>query len=878
MILDDKICRLAYLSGIEVQTSVENKAYLLQAMGILSKDFSLNDCDNVFNNCQLVDDLIKQHKDAEFVSIMHHVPILRQNRVKDLTISLPEGASKIHWNLFEDGKNPYKGETQISELEPVYGENCTRKVDGIRYQKYKFKFPFEVKLGYHNVEFGFQNKDGRTISQSSRLISAPEKCFDRIGIDEGKKTWGVPVQLYEQVSENNLGIGNYSDLAQLGNLLGKHGAGILGVNPLHAMRDDQPENASPYEPDSRMFHNYIYLDVTAVKEFKEDPEIRDYYHSKEFQEKVNRNRRKGYVDYALTQELVDDILHRCFRTFIMNKKTEDYKRFCVFCDDLGDDLEKYATFRAISKIMAKQDPAPMSWRQWPKELRDPNSEAITKFRAENRDAINFYKYAQWLTKHQLHQVHETCLSSGMKIGVYKDDAVGCSCSSYEAWGYQGLYLKASAGAPPDVLSQNGQNWNVLGFNPIELQKVGYEPYRKILEATMQDAGCIRIDHVLQLQRLYMIPEGKSEREGSFVYYNSDELMAMVALESHLHQTMIIGEDLGEIPNGFREKLEDFGILSYRVLPFEREWGFMRGNGSNAMHLPHEYPKASVCATSTHDTLTVMAQWNVQDIYHQLALGFLNKEQANDKFEQYATQREALNWAMSETGSWERVGGKPCKNPRQEANMIPEKYVQAVADYLASGNSTIMLIPFSDIFCSKEMGNIPGIKEMSMSEKDATLNIPSNMAYPNWRKKMHIPIEHMDKVPEFKEITGIINQYRPDGNNGKGRYLQFHRMGEHNESVIDFEHYQRIYNIIKYRQDFEFSNLIKSRYSEKYRDFLERRRIATQKRFSEQAEDYNQHKHSLRDNSQPNGHKYNLELESKKEQVLHLALQAKSKIV
>lgn len=847
MILDEKICRLAYLSGIEVQTSVENKAYLLQAMGILNKDFSLDDKDNVFNNCQLVDDLIKKHKDAEFVSLMHHTPILRQNRVKDLAISLPQGVTKIHWNLLEDGKNSYKGEMQVSELELVRSDNSTRSVDGIQYQKYKFKFPFEIKLGYHNIEFSFQNKDGKTISQSSRLISAPEKCYDRIGINEGKKTWGVPVQLYEQVSENNLGIGNYSDLAQIGNVLGKQGAGILGVNPLHAMRDDQPENASPYEPDSRMFYNYLYLDVTAIKEFKEDSEIQDYFHSKEFQNKVNRNRRKGYVDYAITQELVDDVLGRCFNKFISNKKTEDYKRFCVFCDDLGDDLEKYATFRALSKMMAMKDPAPVSWRQWPEDLRDPNSQTVNKFREENRNAINFYKYAQWLTKHQLHQVHEACMNSGMNIGLYTDMAVGCSCKGFEAWNYQGLYLKAAAGAPPDVLSQNGQNWNVLGFNPLKLQEAGYEPYRKIMEANMEFSGCIRIDHVLQLQRLYMIPEGKSEREGSFVYYNSDELMAMVALESHLHKTMIIGEDLGEVPNGFREKLEDFGILSYRVLPFEREWGFLGGNGSNAMHLPNEYPRASVCATSTHDTPTLMGQWNVQDIYQKQMFGFLSQEQANDKFEQYATQREALNWALSETGSWEQVGGKPSQNPRQEASNIPEKYVQAVADYLGRSNSAVMLIPFADIFCTKEMGNIPGIKEMDMSDKAVTLDIPSDKAYPNWRKKMHIPVEHMDKVSEFREITSIINNHRADGNNGKGHFFQFHRMGEQNESVIDFEHYQRIYNIIKYRQDFEFSNLIKSRYSEKYREYIEKRRQTTQQRYAEQAESYNQYKDSICEN-------------------------------
>ena len=192
-------------------------------------------------------------------------------------------------------------------------------------------------------------------------------------------------------------------------------------------------------------------------------------------------------------------------------------------------------------------------------------------------------------------------------------------------------MKASAGAPPDILSQNGQNWNLLGFNPLELRKKGYEPYKKIMEANMKYSGCLRIDHVLQLQRLYMIPEGKTN--GAFVYYNADELMAMVALESHLNKCMVIGEDLGQLPEGFREKLEDFGILSYRVLPFEREWGYKSGCGSNAMHHPEAYPQMSVCSTSTHDTLGILAQWDVRDIYRMRMFDYISSEQANEKFEQ-----------------------------------------------------------------------------------------------------------------------------------------------------------------------------------------------------------------------------------------------------
>lgn len=847
MILEDPINRLAELFGIEANASIDNKIQLLKAQGVLSKDFNAYDKDSVYNNAMFLKDKIDKQVDSEYVNVVHQVSILRQNRVNELVISLPEGVDVVNWTLFEEDKVPYHDEVSLTSLEPFqeHNQDCVREIDGINYRKYKFSFPFEINLGYHNIEFSFDNpEDGRRVIHKSRLIAAPEKCYDGLQIRDGKKTWGVPVQLYEQVSENNLGIGNFSDLAQIGNILGKNGAGILGVNPLHAMRDDQPENASPYEPDSRMFFNYIYLDVTAIPEFKNNLDIRSHYHSPEFQQKVEHNRRKAHVDYALTQELVDDIIWRCFYKFTDNKKSEDYKRFCVFCDTHGDDLEKYATFRALCRHMSQQNPAPINWRQWPEEYRNPKSETVTKFRQENREWINFYKYSQWQCHHQMENVQKTCLSSGMKIGLYTDNAVGCSCRGFEAWNYPDLYLKASAGAPPDVLSQSGQNWNILGFNPIKLRESGYEPYRKIIHNNMQYAGCTRIDHVLQLQRLYMIPEGKSPQDGAFIHYNSDELMAIVALESHRHKTMVIGEDLGMIPDGFRPKLEDFGILSYRVLPFEREWGFLSGHGTNAMKHPNEYPTTSVCSTSTHDTPTLVNQWNVQDVYQKQKFGLIDQQQANEKFEQYATQREALNYALYEKGSWERVGGKACNAPRQDAAKLPDKYIQAVADYMGQSNSAIMLMPFSDIFGTKEMGNIPGTKEVSFSEKKAILEIPTEKAYPNWRKKMHIPVEHIDKVPILKEVAGILNHYRPHGNNGKGHYYQFTRMGEQKETVVDFDRYLRLYEHINEDEKFSQENIIKNRYSLTRCAYLDKRTQETKNHYDSQQRKYDSFKTAI----------------------------------
>ncbi len=849
---------LAYMSGIELHATIDEKVGLLKAMNILDEsfDYRTQDGQKYWENIRTVEGLIEKKKNDRFINIVRTVPILRENKVETIEISLPDGVKKLKWDFYED-EDPrkyykgeialeesdrfYSGEVSVDELEKIEysGDEVTRTINGTTYRKYRFKFPFHVRMGYHSVEFSYINKDGIETAQKTRLIAAPEKCYDRLGIKEGKKTWGVPVQLYEQVSENNLGIGNYSDLAQLGYILGKNGAGILGVNPVHANRSDQPENASPYSPDSRMFFNYIYLDVTAVEEFKRSKEIQDYYNNNpEFQKKLERNRRCAYVDYTTTQELVDDIMHKCYEEFKKRDNKEDYNRYRVYCDSQDGILEMYATFRALNDYFSKQKPMPLNWKYWPKEYKNPKSPEFLRFVEEHKDEIEFYKYTQWQCTKQLSTVKDSCLNSGMKIGLYMDMAVGASPKGFEAWYYSDLFIKGSAGAMPDDLSPAGQVWNVLGFNPSRLQEEGYEPYRKILEANMKYAGCIRIDHVLQLNRLYFhLDNGE---KGNYVYYNTEELLAIVALESHRNKTMIIGEDIGNTTDHFRRQMEEYGILSYKVLPFERESDCYR-----SMRRPEHYPELSVCATSTHDTPTLVNQWNVKDIWQKAALRFYNKETIDGMLEQYASQREALNWMLEHYGCWKEVGGKMCADPRREANNVPAKYEQAVAAWLARSKSAIMLMPFSDILGVSEVGNIPGTLDIDVthSGKRGLMEVSGNNGrfYPNWRKKLHIPLEHIEDVDTFKDIADILNYYRGDGNDGRGRYYQFERSGSNKESTVDFEKAKRLYNIIRYKEEYQLSSTIKRRYGEKFFARWKRRSDDVLLRYDEFLKDWNEHR-------------------------------------
>lgn len=840
--IDTGLGKLADLCGIEYQSESEVKVNMLKAMDVLddSFDYYATDPEVREKNLNLICKLIRNKMDANFINIVHHVPVLRQNRVDTIEVSLPDGVQNLKWDFYED-ENPkkyyagmvefddsakvYSGQIAIKDLEPCWENNRdnAHTINGVVYRKYRFKFPFDVRLGYHNAVFSYVDCNGVEHAQRTHLISAPERCYDGLGIKEGHKTWGVPVQLYEQVSENNLGIGNYSDLAQLGYILGKNGAGVMGVNPLHASRDDLPENASPYSPDCRMFFNYIYLDVTAIEEFKNYPEIREYYESEAIQKKIEKNRRKAYVDYTATQELVDDILMRCYKKFQLTPDSEDHNLFEVFCDSQDGILDMYAVFHALSRHFANQNPRPLNWTYWPEEFKNPNSPAVRRFMEEHKDEVGFYKYAQYQCSKQIAEVKETCLNAGMKIGLYTDMAVGVSTKGFEAWYYPDLFIKGSAGAAPDELSPIGQVWNLLGFNPIKLQEQGYEPYRRILEANMKYAGCMRIDHVLQLNRLYFKP--KDGEKGTFIYYNSEELMALVALESHRHKTMIIGEDIGATTDEFRRRMEDYGILSYKVLPFERE-----NDVFHSMRRPENYPQYSVCATSTHDTPTLVNQWNVQHVWLMKKLGFYDEKVTDGIFEQFASQREALNWVLDYYGCWQAVGGCKCEHPREDANYVPEKYVPAVAYYMAQANSAIMMMPFSDIFGTSEMGNIPGVSEMSAYSannsdgKNSLMDIQGSneRIYHNWRQKMHIWIEIIEQIDSFRENVSILNKYRPDGNDGKGQYYQFERLGNNFPSTIDFAKARRLYNILRYRDEYTLSQLLKHRYSDAFKNRIERR--------------------------------------------------------
>ncbi|MGN0905035.1 MAG: 4-alpha-glucanotransferase [Alphaproteobacteria bacterium] len=817
--------QLAVMSGIDEHASIENKQSLLVALDVLPPQGEMSDADYA----GLVNKTLNKSLDEQYTRPLPPVCVLRKDRQKKVEFVVPAGKENeiVSWRVAEENGKNHNGQIRVADTQAVYGSDgqpMRREINGVTYEKRSFEMPADMEIGYHSLEMAIP---GQPLSKT-QMIFAPTKCYDPIDIANGGKAWGVPVQLYEQRSDENQGIGDFSDLAEIADTIGKHGAGILGVNPLHAMFQNAPEEASPYSPASRTYFNHLYLDVTAVPDFEKSDNAQLIYDSPEYEAKRRKAQDVSDVDYTTAFELKMPILEECYEAFMKDGDKERHRKFNEFVAEGGERLKNFAIFQALSEHFANEEPKLSDWRDWPKEYQDPNTPEVREFAQHNKHKVGFYEYLQWETLRQMENVQDVCHKNGMKVGLYTDIAVGSAPYGYEGWGCKDLYMKASAGAPADILSPNGQKWDVMGFKPKALKETGYAPFVEMLRNNMKTAGCTRLDHVLQLARLYMIPEGKSAKEGAFVYYPVDELMAVAALESHRNKCMLIGEDLGQLPDGFQDKLMDHGILSYRVLPFEREWGYQNGGSNNAFRHPEEYPLYSTAAPSTHDTASLASQWTARDVHLKDYLGYFESDKQRDmEFRQYETQREALNYALHEKGSWARVGGQAVADPAHDTRSVPEKFEQAVADYLGRANSAMLLFPFSDMFRTNYMGNIPGTRQRHTSRNPGVEKVfedggASRIPWKNWRPKMHLKVNEIKEVPVFKEIAGILSGYRKGGNenaNTKDPQVgEFKRPGRTETKQRDSKRvvslYQSLANSGYFKQ--HAYDIIAGKFSEKHR--------------------------------------------------------------
>lgn len=379
------------------------------------------------------------------------------------------------------------------------------------------------------------------------MIVAPKRCYEPQALLNKQKLWGACVQLYTLRSEKNWGIGDFGDLKAMLVDVAKRGGSFIGLNPIHALYPANPESASPYSPSSRRWLNVIYIDVNAVEDFHLSEEAQARWQLPTTQQTLQQARDADWVDYSTVTALKMTALRMAWKGFAQ-RDDEQMAAFRQFVADQGDSLFWQAAFDALHAQQVKEDEMRWGWPAWPEMYQNVDSPEVRQFCEEHRDDVDFYLWLQWLAYSQFAACWEISRGYEMPIGLYRDLAVGVAEGGAETWCDRELYcLKASVGAPPDILGPLGQNWGLPPMDPHIITARAYEPFIELLRANMQNCGALRIDHVMSMLRLWWIPYGETADQGAYVHYPVDDLLSILALESKRHRCMVIGEDLGTVP-------------------------------------------------------------------------------------------------------------------------------------------------------------------------------------------------------------------------------------------------------------------------------------------------------------------------------------------
>lgn len=653
--------------------------------------------------------------DASWRTMLPPIVILHRNNMS-FTAVLNDEQINSEIKIYISSQDE-KNEKEVAFTLVKTGENKTFVRDVLN--KVIIRLPQDFAYGYYRLTVC--TKDGKS---SSVMAVVPDTCYTSDAVKDGK-LWGYALQLYSLKSKRNWGVGDFTDLQNFVKMCAKTKAGVIGLNPLNVLFHDYPENASPYSSISRLFLNPIYIDVENVPGFK------DCYNAS-LAKSIEEAKDGELINYTKVYNLKIDVLKKLFE-HVKTQKTY-MRQFDEFKTAAGYDLEMLATFQAI--YHEQKQKGNCGWMNWDKELQNPQSKAVDDFKKSHVDEIMFFEFLQFEADRQLQEVYKTVQDSDLKIGLYRDLPVGVGKDSAELWMDRHIFIdNAGAGAPPDAFFPFGQKWCLGAFNPFELKQRAYEPYLKILRANMAYAGALRIDHVMGLMRLFMIPDSKNG--GTYIHYNFDDMLDLLALESHLHKCTIVGESIGNVPDGFLDKLKEKGIYSISVVWAER-WG----EGSGDFKMPEAYPQDAFVSVGTHDMPPLKMWWFGYDIELNRSLNMINDEQ---KYQQYKV-READRYKLLSALDFNLVW--PADNLRK-GNYIygeayPEGIEEAIHKLLAKTPSKVVLLQLEDIFGVDKQQNLPG------TDVDK---------YPNWRRRLPINLEDMETSVEYKRNVAAVTSER-----------------------------------------------------------------------------------------------------------------------
>lgn len=569
-----------------------------------------------------------------------------------------------------------------------------------------------IEPGYFDVFGGWHPVPRETLDRLIAALSAggepPQPASiagDHLQAFQGngrRWLWALAVQLYAVRSRRNWGHGDFTDLARLVALAALSGASGVGLNPLHALFLDRPEQASPYGPNSRLFLNPLYIDVDAVPEF---PGLA----AMGLEANVAALRATELVDYTGVARAKLTGLRAAYGCFRSSGASERRADFEVYRQEQGEPLLRYSCFECLRRHHAGEP-----WPQWPERWCRPDKANLQAFREKHRDECEFHEYLQWIADRQLRACQYAARHNGMPIGLYIDLAVGIDPHGADAWSQQDAVLAdVSVGAPPDEFNRAGQDWGLAPINPSTVARDDFAAMRLLMRAAMRHAGAIRLDHVMGLKRIFMIPRGATASEGAYVRYPFEPLLRVIAEESCRARCIVIGEDLGTVPEGFRETMSHFGLWSYRVMLFERDH-------EGRFRPPETYPADALATFSTHDLPTYRGWLSGYDLSVKRALGI----DPGETDEQRHHAQRMLSAILGERA--------PAYGPDDFA---------AVAAFLAATPSRLVSVALDDILGVIDQVNIPGTVH----------------AHPNWRRKLPVEVEALERDGTLQRVSEAFAQ-------------------------------------------------------------------------------------------------------------------------
>ena len=558
----------------------------------------------------------------------------------------------------------------------------------------------------------------------------PARCFVPDWLEHGN-CWGVALQVYALRSARNWGIGDFADLAAVAETAAKAGADFLGTNPLHAIFMSEPDRRSPFFPSTRRHLNPIYIAVDQLPGFT--PDMADAA-------AIAAARDADLVDYIAVAGLKLAALRRLWPVWQTSRANpSDYARpaFDSFVAAGGESLRRHALFEAIAAEMAAEGRR-SRWDEWPEALQDVESDAVAAFAKSHADDVQFHLWLQWLASVQLSGAQAHAKASGMRIGLYLDFAVGEAPDGSATWGAPTLAMRGvHIGAPPDYFSTTGQDWAIAPLSPTALRAAPDEAYGEMIASSMRYCGALRIDHAMGIRQLFLVPAGASPAAGAYVRYPTPQLVEALADASHRYGTVVIGEDLGYVPEGFRDLMADIRLLSYRILYFERkDDGFV-----SAL----DYPREALACVATHDLPTIDGWWRAADVELRLRYGLIDaaaaKTQSDLRVIERAQLLDHLVWVKLLTAEQSAEAAAAGSNPDAP---LPAALVVAIHRFLSRGASRMLAVRIEDLVGETLPVNLPGTVD----------------DYPNWKRKLAVGIEDIGALPLFRDVTSAMAADRP----------------------------------------------------------------------------------------------------------------------